>query len=969
MIKARTHHEPDRRFPLRRESRCSRKFFRSVAALVLSAVCFSQPSTSRAASATPEAIEFFETKIRPLFAEHCYACHSAAEKVKGGLRLDASHALLKGGDSGAVLEPGNPDASLLIKAVRYTDEDLQMPPKDKKLPPDQIALLESWVKMGAPMPEDSDAPRLMTEVSEARAKHWAFQAVHKPTPPAVKKSKWVRTPVDNFILARLEEQKLKPAAQADRRTLIRRLSYDLTGLPPTPADVEAFVKDRSPDAYEKLVERLLASPHYGERWGRHWLDIARYADTKGYLAGGEERRYKFSYTYRDYVIRAFNEDKPYDQFLREQIAADQLVSGEDKSSLAALGFLTLGRRFLNNQNDIIDDRIDVVTRGTMGLTVSCARCHDHKFEPISAADYYALHGIFASSEEPGDLPLLKPIEDSASYQDYLKEVAKIEKEIAAFEAKEIEIFRTDLRKSVGDYLLAAHDATKLDNDSKFEDFAGNRKLLPAILRRWMTHLNERATQNDPILAPWFAFTKLNETNFSSATDASASAEHPSQSVLNQLATDTPGANPLLIKAIAERKPESLQQVAEAYQNLLRTIQNEWSQLIQNAEKEKQPAPTAFPDADREALRQFLYAESSPAFLPDDEVRKLHARRLREGAAPLRNKIEALSWKHPGVPLRAMALVDKAKPHNSPVFIRGNPGNRGPEVPRRFLEVLSVGTPMPFTNGSGRLELARAIATPENPLTARVFVNRVWLHHFGAGIVRTPGDFGVRTEQPTHHELLDYLAATFMENGWSTKKLHRLIVLSATYQQSGDASAKNLAADPENHFWHHVPRRRLDFESLRDTLLAVAGEIDLTIGGLPVDLGANPPPTRRTIYALIDRQNLPGIFRTFDFANPDVSNQGRFHTTVPQQALALMNSPFVISQAQQLVKRAEVQAAKNDTQKVQTLYQIVFQRPAETREVRWANEFLANSTTTPNSLSPLEKYAHVLLLSNELMFVD
>lgn len=277
--------------------------------------------------------------------------------------------------------------------------------------------------------------------------------------------------------------------------------------------------------------------------------------------------------------------------------------------------------------------------------------------------------------------------------------------------------------------------------------------------------------------------------------------------------------------------------------------------------------------------------------------------------------------------------------------------------------------MPFTNGSGRLELARAIATPENPLTARVFVNRVWLHHFGAGIVRTPGDFGVRTEQPTHHELLDYLAATFMENGWSTKKLHRLIVLSATYQQSGDASAKNLAADPENHFWHHVPRRRLDFESLRDTLLAVAGEIDLTIGGLPVDLGANPPPTRRTIYALIDRQNLPGIFRTFDFANPDVSNQGRFHTTVPQQALALMNSPFVISQAQQLVKRAEVQAAKNDTQKVQTLYQIVFQRPAETREVRWANEFLANSTTTPNSLSPLEKYAHVLLLSNELMFVD
>ena len=288
--------------------------------------CLSLAAVTRLVVAEPtaEQIEFFEAKIRPVFADNCYSCHSAAQKVKGGLRLDAPTALLKGGDNGPVIVPGNPDASLLIKAVRYTDADLQMPPKDKKLPAEQIALLETWVKMGAPLPKTSDAKLALTEVSVARTQHWAFQAVQKPALPKVKKSSWVQTPVDTFILVKLEEKKLKPAAAADRRTLIRRVSYDLIGLPPTPEEVEAFVKDRSPDAYTKLVDRLLTSPHYGERWGRHWLDVARYADTKGYLAGGEERRYTFSYTYRDYVIRAFNEDKPYDQFLIEQIAADRL---------------------------------------------------------------------------------------------------------------------------------------------------------------------------------------------------------------------------------------------------------------------------------------------------------------------------------------------------------------------------------------------------------------------------------------------------------------------------------------------------------------------------------------------------------------------------------------------------------------------------------------------------------------------
>jgi len=923
--------------------------------------CFGLALVTCLALAEPasEQVEFFESKVRPMFADNCYSCHSAGEKIKGGLRLDAPAKILEGGDSGPAVVAGNPDASLLIKAVRYTDPDLQMPPKGKRLSAEQISLLETWVKMGALVPRTSAAKLGLTEVSVARTQHWAFQPVKKPALPPVKKSSWVRTPVDNFILAKLEEKKLKPAPMAARRTLIRRVSYDLTGLPPTPEEVEAFEKDKSPDAYAKLVDRLLASPHYGERWGRHWLDVARYADTKGYLAGGEERRYKFSYTFRDYVIRAFNEDKPYDQFLIEQIAADRLPLAEDKSSLAAMGFLTLGRRFLNNQNDIIDDRIDVVTRGTMGLTVSCARCHDHKFDPIPTEDYYALHGIFDSSEEPGELPLLKPLADSPQYQDYLKEKAKIEKEIGEFEEKEIEKFRADLRKNVGDYLIAANEAGKLEDQSKFDDLAGNRKVLPTILRRWMTDLSERQKQADPVLGPWFECTRFSETNFTAEV----------KPLLDRLASDAPEANPVVAKVIVEKKPESLKQIADTYEKLFRDIDGEWADVQQNAAKEKQAVPGSLNDANREALRLVLYAEKSPVNLPDSEVRKIHARRLGEGAAPLRNKIEALSWTHPGVPTRAMSLADRPNPHNSPVFKRGNPGNRGDEVPRRFLEVLVAGSPTPFTNGSGRLELARAIASTNNPLTARVYVNRVWWQHFSAGFVSTPGDFGVRTETPLHRELLDYLAASFMENGWSTKKLHQLIVLSATYQQSSDASAKNLTADPENHYFHHMNRRRLDFESMRDTLLAVSGELDMQVGGLPVDLVSEPFPTRRTVYGLIDRQNLPGVFRTFDFANPDASNQGRFFTTVPQQALFLMNSPFVIQQARQFVKRDEIAHAKSEKQKVEAMYQLLWQRPAESSELRQAEQFLALRSATQTSLTPLEKYAQILLLSNELMFVD
>ena len=910
-------------------------------------VLLSATLSGRSASApapSSEAVEFFENKVRPIFAEHCYSCHSEkAEKIKGSLRLDTPDALLKGGSSGPAFVAGQPDDSLLIKAVRYLDPDLQMPPKNKKLADNQIATLEAWVKMGAPLPQGAK-PSSTTDINELRKRHWAFQSVKKPSPPQVKNQRWVRNPLDNFVLSLLEAKKLKPAEPADRRTLIRRVTYDLIGLPPTPQEVEAFVKDKRADAYPQLIERLLASPHYGERWGRYWLDIARYADTRGYLAGGEERRYAFSYTYRDYVVRSLNEDKPYDQFLFEQIAADRL--GGDSRELAALGFLTLGRRFLNNQNDIIDDRIDVVTRGTMGLTVACARCHDHKFDPIPTKDYYSLYGIFASSEEPSELPLLAPLSDRTDYQDYLKQKAKIETEIQEFKDKEIAKFVDELRQHVGEYMLGARDATVVEPD-KFETFAGERKLNTDILRRWIADLEKRGKRPDPIFGPWFELT---------ATNAVGSGSNQASNV-----------NSVVAEALVA-PTNSAKAAADIYTRLFKEVDAEWKSALAASKTNNSPC-LALPCADREALRQVLYAEGEALNLPRSEAERILARKLGEGAAPMRNRIQALNWTHAGAPRRAMALVDRANPANSHVLLRGNPGTPGDEAPRRFLEILSKDVRPSFTNGSGRLELARAIASPDNPLTARVLVNRVWLHDFGEGLVSTPGDFGVRTPEPVQHALLDYLAATFVENGWSLKALHRLILSSATYQQSSDVSPATLKADPENRLLSRMNRQRLDFEAMRDTLLALAGKLDPTVGGLPVDIVSEPFSTRRTLYGLIDRQNLPAVFRTFDFANPDTSNQGRFHTTVPQQALFLMNSPFVIQQARSLSQRTEIANDSDNERKAYALYRLVLQRTPTRSELKLAEKFLSAPAPGDKAVPPLEKLAQVLLLSNEVMFVD
>jgi hypothetical protein len=720
----------------------------------------------QAAEPTPEQLQFFENKVRPILSDNCYKCHSAqAKKVKAGLWLDSREGVQRGGDNGPVIVPGDPDKSVLVTAVKYSDPDLKMPPDDKKLTDAQIADLVAWVQMGAPDPRAASvAQKAWTD----KAHWWAWQPLTKPEVPEVKDSSWVQTPVDNFILAKLEERGLKPNPPADKRALIRRATFDLIGLPPTPEEVEDFVNDESPDAFAKVVDRLLASPHYGERWGRHWLDVARYSDTKGQVRRQrEDEAYPYAWTYRDYVIRSFNDDKPYNVFIVEQLAADKVpATARNPTNLTALGFLTVGDRFMEMPNDIYNDRIDVVTKGFLGLTVSCARCHDHKFDPIPTKDYYSLRGIFASCVEPKVEPVVSKIYDTPAYQDYYKK-------------------RNDL------------EAEKDMLQTKLRQMRGKRD--PAVVR--------------PI-----------------------------------------------------------------------------------------------------------------------------QRGLRENAI----KTADLELTHPAAPTRAMVLVDGPKQINSPVFLRGDPGNKGPVVPRRFLEVLSGQMRPEFTNGSGRLELAWAIISKSDPMTPRVMINRIWMHHFGQGFVPTPDDFGTMSTPPSHPELLDYLASHFVEEGWSIKKIHRLVMLSSVYEQSCESNPRYAQIDPNNRLLWRANIRRLEFEALRDSLLAIGGTLDPTMYGRPVDLEKEPYSTRRTIYGFIDRSDMADVLINFDFASPDLPTGRRHETTVPQQALFLMNSPLVVEQAKKLVTITNFSECEDDTARIKFLYERIYQRPPRQEEITLGLDFIAQT---------------------------
>ena len=588
-----------------------------------------------------------------------------------------------------------------------------------------------------------------------------------------------KSPVDNFVLSKLEASGLHPNPAADKRTLLRRVTFDLTGLPPTEPEIQRFIADDSPGAYAKVVDRLLASPQYGERWARHWLDVTRYSDTKGDAPKRDDPRFPNAWTYRDYVINAFNSDKPYNQFITEQLTADRIVVEADnkakakkqeppvdQSVLAALGFLTLGNQFDGRRDDVIADQIDVTTKAFLGLTVACARCHDHKFDPIPTKDYYSLYGVFANTIEPTrtslEPTLFAKIPKTPELLDYLAKSAELEK-------KEDEI---------------------------------------------------------------------------------------------------QGAVCLEFRRSKDRDPQKRRDLAK-----------------------------------------------------------------EEGL--LQREIGDLEINHPGAPARANVAIDTARSHDYTVLIRGEPQHKGDAVPRRFLEVLS---PDPkhrpeWTKGSGRVDLARAIADPKNPLTARVLVNRLWQQHFGVGFVNTPDDLGNMSSPPTNPELLDWLAARFVESGWSIKQLQRLIVLSSTYQESSAPNAAAFAFDPDNKFLWRANLHRLDFEELYDSLLAIAGTLDRTVGGKSILPASDSFGTRRSLYTYVDRRNPPELLTQFDFPNPDTPSGKRYDTTVPQQALFMMNSPFVIETARKLTHRAEFTTLDRDEERVTSLYLAIFQRPPTEQEIQ------------------------------------
>ena len=883
------------------------------------------------AAPSPPGVEFFESKIRPVLVEQCYKCHSAgAEKLKGKLHLDTREGILKGGESDLpAVVPGNLDDSTLIRAIRYEDEGLRMPPK-QKLSAEQVAAFEAWVKMGAPYPAGTGpiaaaaapAPtsRPVAMSLEEGRKFWSFVPPKKSPPPEVSAATTKPNDViDRFIVAKLAEKKLAPAPPADKRTLIRRATFDLTGLPPTIAEIEAFEKDPSPDAFAKVIDRLLASPRYGERWGRFWLDVARYADTKGYVFE-EERRYAFSYTYRDWVIRALNEDLRYDQFLIQQIAADRLDLGADKRPLAALGFLTLGRRFLNNPPDIIDDRIDVVCRGTMALTVSCARCHDHKYDPIPTADYYSLYGVFASSHEPAELPLIGGVLP-AQAAEFEKEVAKRKDELATWEKKRFDesVAFIHTQEILAKYLLAAQKAVAPHPIAEeFEVVDDTKGLSPWMTRRWEAYLKTAADRKDDVFAIWRRFAAIPPKEFAAKTAGVTEQCRAAQT-----------ENPVIARfVVAGAPPKSMQEVATRYAAALLAFDA--------ADPQSDPAI--------EAIRLVLRSGDSPYAIAFTDAQHLFGNVDRMKRRGLQAAIDTLVATHPGSPQRAMAMEDLPQAVEPHIFLRGNAANVGKEVPRQFLAILSPdANRKPFTQGSGRLELAKLVASKDNPLTARVIVNRVWQHHFGFGLVRTPSDFGTRGQRPTHPELLDWLARTFVDDdGWSLKKLHKRIMLSAAYQQSSiDNNPAARQVDPENRLLWHFNPQRLDFESMRDSLLATAGTLDLTMGGRSVDLFAEPFVPRRSVYAFIDRQNLPGTFRTFDFASPDSTSAQRFATSVPQQALYMMNSPFVIEQAKKVMARKEIAGESDPTNRVKQLYRCALGREATKEEIDLGVKFVAN----------------------------
>ena len=908
------------------------------------------------AAPTAEGVEFFEKKIRPVLISACYDCHSAESgKAKGGLAVDTREALLLGGDAGPSVVPGNLEKSKLIEAVRYKNRDLQMPPKNA-LTEAQIRDLEQWVAMGAPDPREG-APSAAAkahggvnrgiDIAEGR-KFWSFTPLAEIATAAVKNSAWVQSPVDAFILAELEKQELSPAPPADKRTLLRRATFDMTGLPPTSAEIDAFLADTSADAFSKVVERLLASPQYGERWARHWLDVARYADSNGM---DENIAYGHAWRYRDYVVRAFNDDKPYDQFLVEQIAGD-LIPARDQATreeaLTATGFLALGARVLAEPDvrkmemDIIDEQLDTMGKAFLGMTFGCARCHDHKFDPITNKDYYAMAAIFRSTKSLADekMGAIKYwYEHSLATPEQLAEKKKFEAEVAAqrskvtkFSAETRAKLKAELQSNAANYLAAAAELPEEPSYPAVQKLADERQLRPRYLLTTRQYLDRN--HEAPFYAKW--------RELAAAGQVAAIREHY-RPLFDESLTALAAAKVKDPKATRPAEPE----LGEAHDAL-----NDVAGIL------------AIPDKDADAFDGMMLTT----------------------AQTMQADLMALEDKTPDPP-SLMGVRDGAITKTLPIHIRGSYLTLGAEVERGFPEVMRTSFTKPIlpTKQSGRLELARWMASSEHPLTARVMVNRLWRWHFGRGLVGSTDNFGILGDKPSHPALLDWLARCFIESGWSVKDMHRLIMKSSAYQMASthpsagqpSSGPDPAMVDPENKLLWRANIQRLEAEEIHDAMLAASGSLSLELGGKTIPLrnrefvfnhtskdATQYRSPRRALYTPIIRNHLFDLLEQFDYPDPTMPTGSRNATVVAPQALIMMNSPFAAQAAENLAGKLAAETPAGED-RVRSVYLSLYGRSASPSEVTRAVTFVRQQGDTPEAWTLL---CHTLLATNEFMYL-
>jgi hypothetical protein len=911
---------------------------------------------TQAPAGAPNSGDFFESKIRPILATSCYTCHTNGQS--GGLRVDSREALLKGGNSGPAIVPGDPEKSLLIKAVRQTDPHLQMP-MGGKLKNAEVEDLATWVKAGAVWPASTQpvAKAGKYVISPEQKKFWSFLPLHSVPVPEVKDSAWAKTDIDKFILAKLETQGLKPVKPASRLELIRRATLDLTGLPPSSSEIEAFEKDDSPDAFAKVVDRLLASQHYGERWGRMWLDVARYGEDD-YRSLDPMRRgynpYPFAYVYRDWVVRAFNDDLRYDTFVKAQLAGDLMDDKDRAHLLPATGFLGLGPWFYDNgavevtHADERHDRVDAISRGFLGMTVGCARCHDHKYDPIPSSDYYSLAGIFANTVYH-EYPRV-PTATVERLKQYDKELENKQKLLGEVQTNETNDMAQSLALQTAKYMQAAWKVTGKPKE-ELASAVEEDKVDYELLDRWIKFL-AKPPKYYPYAKDWQAMIAK-------------------------------GGSPEEAKKLAVAFQEKLISVMFAKNELREENQIIADKALAGTTKKKRAnKPNEFIDNDdfcpgcglqlktlplddmnfwtdvfqRELTDEDAVVQPGVRFKPGLLVfrgwglqRRLGAEK-RDYIQQLSDSVDELKKKTETHYPYLHGVEDAAKPTDLQVSLRGSPYNLGDVAPRHFLSVLSSGDPVPYKDGSGRKELAEDIV--KQPVAMRVIVNRIWKEHFSTGVVDTPSNFGVTGERPTNPELLEFLANRFVEDGMSIKKLHREIMLSSVYQLSTDLDKHDFEVDSGNRLYWRSNKRRMDAEQIRDSILTIAGNLDDSIGGPSKDL--NPAYSRRTLYGKISRYRLDEYLQLFDFPPANISAEKRFSTTVPLQRLFFMNSDFMQAESELLAKRA--QGEPDNAAKIKKLYEFAYGRDPSEQEVKLGLDYL--------KAEPMQEYQEQKKLAEE-----